>query len=701
MPAQPSIACYESASFNGQTCSWDVTGTPNEVIVTTASTCSDYVWSVNGETYTATGTYTYNTNCQDYELRLTVNTSSTYSYSVTINQGDVYSFNGQSITTGGTYSSTLLYAAGCDSVVTVNVTVNVIENGCYGVEVYNYSQGLTKLGTPVNAERSIPTNVLGAPNGQTPVVNAPVQNFFSLGFGGSVEIRFGEPIANGAGADLKIWESSASPNAEKAQIFVSQDGLGYVPVGTVDMGGEIDFGVAYSDYIQFVKIVDISNPAQFANVQVSDGYDVDAIECIHGRYFAPNCSAATVASFSQGKRADGSDVLVERSNPEKALGTPEATVVGVVDFYALGFGGEIVLNFGSPIANGDGDDIRVTETTWGYTCANYPETADVFASQDGMNFVFLGRTCMTNTFELGDLNWAQYIKIVDASDASLFPLDADGYDVNGVECLHPGVEFLPTPDDLTPCSATSVVTYNPGKCKNGNNVPVIRSNADNALGAPQSNDTYNFVSLGFGGSLIIKYDFVIFNLGGDDIRVIETSFGNPTCPNYPEHATISVSMDGVNFTDLGELCLDGTIDLGSVPYAQYIKITDISNPAHFGGSADGYDVDAVVVLNGPCSTVGSRISAYDNTTTADESLAMSMYPNPATEFTVISVEGSRNAETFVVELFDGAGRLVNRESFTANGANAQHFLKLNNLESGVYTVRVSNATEQFVQRLVK
>ncbi|HOY49134.1 MAG TPA: DUF11 domain-containing protein, partial [Flavobacteriales bacterium] len=26
MPAQPSIACYESASFNGQTCSWDVTG---------------------------------------------------------------------------------------------------------------------------------------------------------------------------------------------------------------------------------------------------------------------------------------------------------------------------------------------------------------------------------------------------------------------------------------------------------------------------------------------------------------------------------------------------------------------------------------------------------------------------------------------------------------------------------------------------
>jgi hypothetical protein len=68
---------------------------------------------------------------------------------------------------------------------------------------------------------------------------------------------------------------------------------------------------------------------------------------------------------------------------------------------------------------------------------------------------------------------------------------------------------------------------------------------------------------------------------------------------------------------------------------------------------------------------------------------------------VISLDGSREGETFNVELFDGAGRLISADSFSANGVNAQYFLQVNALESGVYTVRVSNANEQFVQRLVK
>jgi hypothetical protein len=308
---------------------------------------------------------------------------------------------------------------------------------------------------------------------------------------------------------------------------------------------------------------------------------------------------------------------------------------------------------------------------------------------------------LTKSFDLGTLSWARYIKVVDASDASLFPANADGYDVNGIECLHPGVSVVTVPEDLTPCVATSVVKYEPKKTKNGNNIQEIRSHASNALGAPQGNDTHNFVSLGFGGSLTIKYDFVIFNLAGDDIRIIETSFGNPNCPNYPEHATISVSMDGVNFTNLDEICLDGTVDLGAVPYAQYVKITDISNTANFGGSADGFDVDAVVVLNGPCSVSGAKMAEFDNTTTADESLEMSLYPNPAIDFSVVSLEGTMHGEMFTIEVMDAAGRLISKDAFTANGATAQYFLKVNDLASGVYTVRVSNANEQFVQRLVK
>ncbi|MFN9942436.1 MAG: hypothetical protein ACK56I_23495, partial [bacterium] len=64
--------------------------------------------------------------------------------------------------------------------------------GCYATEVLSYSPGLNANGAAVRPERSIATNALGAPDGQTPVVDAPVQNFVSLGYGGSIEIAFAE-----------------------------------------------------------------------------------------------------------------------------------------------------------------------------------------------------------------------------------------------------------------------------------------------------------------------------------------------------------------------------------------------------------------------------------------------------------------------------------------------------------------------------
>ena len=77
-PAMPTLACYQTASFNTTTCAWVVTGTPNPVITTTTSSCDTYTWSVNGQTYTTSGTYSYSSNCQDYSLVLTINASVTY-----------------------------------------------------------------------------------------------------------------------------------------------------------------------------------------------------------------------------------------------------------------------------------------------------------------------------------------------------------------------------------------------------------------------------------------------------------------------------------------------------------------------------------------------------------------------------------------------------------------------------------------------
>ena len=702
MTEQPNIACYETATFNTQFCSWDVTGEPNATISTEASVCDSYTWAVNGVTYNANGFYSFSSDCQNYELYLTIKSSSAVTnLAAAINEGESYQFNGLNLTSAGTYEATFENAAGCDSLVILVLTVNSpIVEGCLAAQVVFVNQGFRKDGNLVRPERSIPSRVIGAPDAQNPAIYAPQQYFFSLGFNGSIEIDFGYNIANGPGNDVKIWESSASPNAEKARIEVSQNGLNYISVGTVSQGGEVDFGGAYADYIRFVRIVDISNPAQFSNSDVSDGYDVDAVECIHGRYVQPSCVGVEVVGVIQGKQANGDDVLIIRSNENNALDLPVASPVGTVDFYALGFGGQITLAFNGPVANGPGADIRIVETTWNFTEAEYPETANVFASQDGVNFVFLGSTVHSGEFDLGPLSWAQFIKIMDASDISLFPLNADGYDVNGIECLNGSAEN-PGNDGLVPCVMSKLLDYNPNFQKNGDAISPMRNNPNQALGAPQGNDTFNFVSLGFGGSIELGFDFVVFNNAGNDIQVIETSFGNPSCTNYPEYARIAASIDGFLWTDLGELCLDGTIDLGSMTFAQFIRITDISNAgsSRFGASADGFDVDAVVAI-GNCYNSSARL-ASDNNTTPDEVLVISMFPNPADDFTIIGINGTASSERISVEVFDATGRLVQTQSINTTGNQTTHRLEVSNYAKGVYMIVISTGTERFVQRLVR
>ena len=71
-PSVPTLACYQTATFNTTTCQWDVTGSPAATIETTSTSCGSYTWSANGQVYTQSGTYSYNSNCQDYQLNLTV-----------------------------------------------------------------------------------------------------------------------------------------------------------------------------------------------------------------------------------------------------------------------------------------------------------------------------------------------------------------------------------------------------------------------------------------------------------------------------------------------------------------------------------------------------------------------------------------------------------------------------------------------------
>ncbi|MCQ2348850.1 MAG: choice-of-anchor J domain-containing protein [Paludibacteraceae bacterium] len=97
--------------------------------VTVCASQLPYVW--HGNNYTATGTYTHResgaTGCDSvFTLNLIVTQAITTTLNEGICQGQSYNFNGQSYSTTGTYTWTGTAANGCDSIVTLNLTVNPV-----------------------------------------------------------------------------------------------------------------------------------------------------------------------------------------------------------------------------------------------------------------------------------------------------------------------------------------------------------------------------------------------------------------------------------------------------------------------------------------------------------------------------------------------------------------------------------------------
>ncbi|MGD9692117.1 MAG: hypothetical protein AB7G17_04715 [Phycisphaerales bacterium] len=152
----------------------------------------------------------------------------------------------------------------------------------------------------------------------------------------------------------------------------------------------------------------------------------------------------------------------------------------------------------------------------------------------------------------------------------------------------------------------SVVNASQGLQKNGQAVSNDRSNPNNALGAPQNNDSINFYALGFGGSITISFgvDFT------DRVWITETTYGNPS--SYPEAAEIFVGVGGAwntasyyslgvlqNVNDTAPISLSAANALSGVSAYQFLRIEDRSNPALHSGSADGFDVDGVASIAVP------------------------------------------------------------------------------------------------------
>ena len=89
---------------------------------TTATACGSYVW--NGQTYSASGVYTDISNCVIESLNLTINQSTSSSISQTALDSYTWPVNNQTYTTTGAYTTVIPNASGCDSTITLNLTMS-------------------------------------------------------------------------------------------------------------------------------------------------------------------------------------------------------------------------------------------------------------------------------------------------------------------------------------------------------------------------------------------------------------------------------------------------------------------------------------------------------------------------------------------------------------------------------------------------
>jgi gliding motility-associated-like protein len=109
--------------------------------VTVCNSALPYSW--NGQTYNSAGTYTVtlvgSTGCDSIAtLNLAVNNFSTSTTNITVcNSALPYSWNGQTYNSAGTYSITLTGSTGCDSIATLNLSVNSFSTSTTNIAVCN------------------------------------------------------------------------------------------------------------------------------------------------------------------------------------------------------------------------------------------------------------------------------------------------------------------------------------------------------------------------------------------------------------------------------------------------------------------------------------------------------------------------------------------------------------------------------------
>jgi len=296
--------------------------------------------------------------------------------------------------------------------------------------------------------------------------------------------------------------------------------------------------------------------------------------------------------------------------------------------------------------------------------------------------------------------------------------------------------FVPIINDI--CFAAEVVNFSQGKKKNSGTISDQRSNPEQALSAPQENDTYNFVSLGFGGSITLELGQDLYDDGTyePDLILVETSFGradqmcyNSGERNYPEMAFLEVSEDNNTWYSLpNAYCRTSFVDISpaveeGLSFVRYLRITDASNKSWFGGNADGYDVDGIITCREEVLAAFDRLTnsrtlasgstewgefiafdpAFFNKAPNEEAqFAVKMFPNPIKDQQLHLEYSSENSGNGVLRIVDIMGKTLLEKAINLQPGLNRLELDVAALPIGHYVLQLQlSQGERVVEKVIK
>ncbi len=260
-----------------------------------------------------------------------------------------------------------------------------------------------------------------------------------------------------------------------------------------------------------------------------------------------------------------------------------------------------------------------------------------------------------------------------------------------------------------------------GKANTGSNLSAIGQAGQNGV-----------ISLGDQGMATLTFNGIIQDGPGPDFAVFENSFDGA----FLELAFVEVSSDGINFYrfdahsltdtiiqtntfgitdatelynlagkysthhgtpfDLNELAGIAGLDINNVSHVRVIDVVGniaepyssydsqnraVNDPWPTPFPSSGFDLDAIGVIN----FMSNSINDYNN------SLAISSYPNPATDKVYFNIETSNNY-TY---------RLTNINGNTLLNGKLTSQLDISHLDAGIYFIYVSSGNKLEVKKIIK